>query len=268
MSPRRVERSIDVAIGLIVVSVAFALAQLSWRIAGDPGHGSRGVAPAAVTAAPPLDITPIVALAPFGRLAPVAASPTSLGLQLRAILLAQPRSASSAVISSSGGPTQSVSIGQAIAGGATVEAIELDHVLLRVGGRTELLGFPRANGSAAPARVDADAPTYGAPTANGAPQAVPAPPAAAPPAPNVPGAFLDSLGLAITDGGYRIGPNPSAAARLAGLLPGDLIEKVNGSVAGDIDRDGRALDAAVRSGGGRLEIMRGGRRMTLSFPAR
>ncbi len=82
------------------------------------------------------------------------------------------------------------------------------------------------------------------------------------------GAFLDTLGVTTTDGGYRVGPAPSASTRLAGLLPGDVIEKVNGNAAGDVERDGRALDAAIRSGGGRLEIMRSGRRMTLSFPPR
>ncbi len=287
MSPRRVERSIDVAIGLIVVSVAVALAGLTWRIAGDPGRGSRGIAPVTATAAPPLDITPILALAPFGRTAPVAASPTSLGLQLRAILLAEPRSASTALISAGGGPPQAVAIGQAIAGfsrggcltaiagGAIVDTIALDHVLLRVGGRTELLGFPRREGSSMPIPAAGAAPAAvlpppaGAPPSTAASPGIAVPPAMAlPPASSAPSAFLDSLGLAITDGGYRIGANPSAAARIAGLLPGDLIEKVNGSVAGNVDKDGRALDAAIRSGEGRLEIMRSGRRMTLSFPAR
>lgn len=263
MSPRRLELAVDVASALIIVSVAVALAGLTWRIAGDPGRGPRGTAIASGRASA-VDVTAILALAPFGRALPTAASPTSLSLELRGVLLAEPRSASTVLIAAGGGPAQSYALGQAVGGGATIEEIGIDRVLLRVGGRSETLGFPNRD-----ARGTASSTPPGPPPAPAAAIIPPAPyPAAAgSPAP-VNRAFLDTLGATLTDSGYRIGANPSAATRLAGLLPGDVIEKVNGSVVGDVDRDSRSLDAAFRAGGARIEVLRGGRRITLSLPSR
>ena len=56
--------------------------------------------------------------------------------------------------------------------------------------------------------------------------------------------------------------------RGAGLAPGDVVEKVNGVQVGDAERDRRLFDEAVVSGRARVEVVRDGRRIILSFPLR
>lgn len=144
VSERQARIGVDIATGLVVASVAVALAGLTWRIAGDAGDV---VAPAPIAAVNPVapgpaDLGGALALAPFGRSA-VAAGPTSLGVELRGILLADPRSASTVLIGTPGGPTVAYTMGQTITGGATIDAIAIDHVALRVADRLETLSFPK-----------------------------------------------------------------------------------------------------------------------------
>ena len=78
--------------------------------------------------------------------------------------------------------------------------------------------------------------------------------------------MLDDLGLVAAEGGYEVGEDPAKPLRRAGLEPGDVIAKVNGQQVGDIDRDRRFFDEVVASGRARLEVVRDGERITLSFP--
>ena len=77
---------------------------------------------------------------------------------------------------------------------------------------------------------------------------------------------LDDLGLVATEGGYEVGEDPAKPLRRAGLEPGDLIAKVNGQQVGDVERDRRFFDEVVASGRARVEVVRDGERITLSFP--
>jgi general secretion pathway protein C len=93
LTPRQARLALDLLTGLVIVSVAFALAGLTWRLAGHAGSGAVTVpsGAAAVAAAP--DIAPALALAPFGRAAAgEGAQPTTLPHELKGVIAASPRS--------------------------------------------------------------------------------------------------------------------------------------------------------------------------------
>ena len=294
------ERAGDLAVraaGLIVVvSVAFALAGLTWRLVGwDDGRDRIAVAdalpPLGASGGPDPDVARIVGLAPFGGGAGGSGLPAStLGLVLKGILLAYPAEASSALIATADGAAVAYGVGASVAGNAVIEAIEVDRVILKVGDRRELLGFPEPVPGAAPdptttapgagitittpAQPTPAAPTPEASaalasaspiaTAAAAQQATrPAPPAASAPAPSA-----ASLGVEATASGYRIGANPSPELRRFGLQPGDVIETLNGQAVGSVASDRQLFERAVQSGGARVEVVRDGRRLTLTFPLR
>ncbi|PTQ09848.1 signaling protein [Sphingomonas oleivorans] len=252
MTPRRAELAANLFTGAVIASVAVALAGLSWRLTTGASPASDATAPlAAAPARPPVDAAPIIALAPFGRPS-VAAQPTSLPLALRGILLAAPRSASTALIAPSGGGTSiAYRVGQAVPGGATVEAIAIDHVILAIGGRRELLALPKPSGGTRTAAATAAATT--APT--------PPPPSASPPPPPSSRPPLESPG-------YRVGEDLPPALRQAGLQPGDVIERVNGTLLSNAARDRELLVAAALAGSARIDLLRDGKRITLSLSLR
>ena len=287
----RAERLADAAAVAMAVSVAVALAGLAWRLAGDPGGSAT---PPTATSAPaqPLDLRPIARLAPFGK--PVtlsetaaAAVPTSASLQLKGIVVARPRSASAALIATADAPPRAFAIGEALPGGAVIDSIEYDLVLLRVGGRLETLAFASRGDGGGTAGVVAAA--AGTPVADSVASADLAalrallPPSAlgpdaAQPATVIeavrdrvasdPRALIDSLGAVPTEGGYRVGASAAPAMLAAGLQPGDVIERINGRPVGDIENDRALFEQVVAAGRARVEVRRGDSRVTLSFPLR
>lgn len=248
MNARQAKIGVDILCAGVIVSVTIALARLSWRLLATQGPMVE-VDLAGVTLPPALvDIAPIQAFAPFGRDSGANAPPTTLGIELRGIVVADPADASMALIAPTGGTPQALGVGGTIAG-ATIEAIDVDHVLLRVGNRIEMLAFPKpaATGGAAPAPA--------------LPAAAPASAAAAP-------ASLAGLGATPVGNGYRVGETMAPALRQAGLQPGDIIEKINGTPLGDAEKDRQLLATAALAGNVQAEIVRNGQRMTLSMPLR
>lgn len=141
MTERQVRLAVDLFTGAVVVSVAAALAGLTWRLTGDPGT-SLGAAPVTVPA-PEVDLAPVIASAPFGS--PVAQAPTASGsLQLRGILFAHPESASTALIAINGGPAKGYRTGEPV-GRAVIDLVAIDHVVLR-GRGAQTLFLPGAEG--------------------------------------------------------------------------------------------------------------------------
>jgi len=270
MTATRADRAVDLLAVAVVVSVGLAAGPVAWRMSGRD-DGRRSVAAvAAAPAAAPLDLTPLKRIAPFG--VKVAAGgtpgdPTALGLQLRGVLLARPASASVAIIAAGSPPAAGFRVGATLPGGAILDAIEFDLVVLRVGGKLVTLALP--------ARTK--------PTLAGSPAmpAVAGVPAAAPKV-NViapvgvieayraraqdPLSLLGSLGATAGPDGYRVGPSPSEDLRRAGLQPGDIVEKVNGEAIGNPARDRALFDEAVVAGRMRVDVVRDGKHIALSFP--
>jgi general secretion pathway protein C len=271
MTPRQASRAADIFTGLVIASVAVALAGLTWRIMGArPADTPPPAAGAAPVPAPPADVSAALALSPFGRPDAGSAQPTGLALVLRGVVLADPRSASSALIAPAGGQPVSYAVGQAVPGGATIEEIALDRVLLRVNGRLERLDLPRVSAAgAAPATAQpvASVPASG-PSDGSGPQPMQA--IAPPPAPAAnpgPLSLLQNLGAAPAGGAYRIGAEPSPEARRAGLLPGDVIDRINGLPATAVAAD-RQLLAQAMAAPAQIDVLRGGKRISFSFALR
>ena len=179
LSPRSIARALDMLSVLVVISIALALAGLTWRLVIGGGGTPVATLPPP-PAAPPVDVAPLVALAPFGAAGAGtsgALAPTTLPLVLKALFYAPPPAASTALIAANGQPPKSVAVGGDLAGLATIAAIAADHVLLNVGGQHQALYFPGKMKS-----------LLGA-AAQPAPATSPAPP---PPAAIPPPAFLDS----------------------------------------------------------------------------
>ena len=269
MTRRQASLAADIFTGVVVASVGLALAGLTWRLAGARPADTPPPAVGSAAAAAPLDISPILALAPFGRLDAASAQPTSLGLVLRGIILADPLPASLALIAPAGGRPSSYSVGQTLPGGATLEEISLNRVLLRVNGRLERIDLPRvsAGGEAVPAQAAALQPTSFVPVigpSNGlAPQAITASGADFGPL-----ALLGKLGAAPVGGAYRVGTEPSPEARRAGLLPGDVIERINGLPATAVVSDRQLIAQVLAAGPAQIDVLRSGKRISFSFALR
>ena len=272
MTPRQTKLAADIFTCAVIASVGIALAGLTWRLTAGLGEPAPA-APIPALPRPQVDVGPIVALSPFGTGAGGAPTPTSLPLELKGVMLAIPREASTALIAPSGGAAPvAYRIGETIAGGGPIESIGIDNVIFAVSGRREQLSFPKPGSPAAGAAPAAGAPPVVTPgTPPPPPGIAPGPP---PPPPggggplSSPQAMLSSIGAEPINGGYRVGEALSPAVRAAGLQPGDVVESVNGSKLGNPAQDQQLLAAAMRTGTVRLDVMRGGQRMTLALPAR
>lgn len=155
--------------------VLVAAAWVTWRHTRPEPDIDRAATPIAAAAGEP-DIAAIVSLAPFGggSVGPA----TTLGLVLRATMVSIGGAPSSAVIAAGDQPAVTLYPGQAI-GGAVLDSVAIDHVILRVGGRTETLAFPRETDPAvARPTVSAQTPTPVAATPTAAGPATATAPAA------------------------------------------------------------------------------------------
>ena len=89
-------------------------------------------------------------------------------------------------------------------------------------------------------------------------------PNAPPPPPANPQAILQKFNATpVEGGGYRIG---SAVA--PGINPGDILLSVNGTPMSDPQAATAAFNAAQQAGSATIQILRDGKRMTLTVPLR
>lgn len=138
---------VDMFTVAVVISVAVALAGLTWRL-----QGYSGVPPVAAplqqVSTGTADAASIVALAPFGQAAEDAVALASGEVTLRAIFAAEPSSASVTLIAGPDNMVVPYTIGEVTPAGI-VEAIEPERVLLRSGSGLQVLSFnPAAAGVA------------------------------------------------------------------------------------------------------------------------
>lgn len=250
LTPRQQRLALDLVTGAMVVSVAFALAGLTWRLAGHAGQGAITV-PSGARPVPPPDLSPAIGWQPFGQATQIEqAQPTSLAFVLKGVVFAIPQSFAVAYVSESGGTPRAVRVGEAL-GGATISSIQRDRILINNGGRLEYLALP--DPAAAP-------PVPGAPIA--APAPVQSAPAAPPPQTGA-AQILQRLDAAPVEGGYRIG-----SGSMPGMRAGDVIQSVNGQQLGRGPADQAAFAAAQASGAAQVQILRDGKPVTLTVPLR
>ena len=144
-----------IAAAVVAVAAGIAAGPLAWRLAGGGRPPAPGPAAQQDGGAAPVALDPIIALSPFGRVAePPAPEPerqeTGLSLVLLGVVIATDPRASTAILEGGSGPSRVYVVGAEVAPGATLEAVFVDHVTLRVDGRVETLSFPNATGGAAP----------------------------------------------------------------------------------------------------------------------
>lgn len=300
--PDRLWRGGTILAAILAVTVIAAKAgEVTWHLAGEPGE------PVPVPEAQqspamrqPADLDAIMALAPFGRqireTGVELAQETSLGLVLQGVVAAAPADASIAMIREKSGQAEPYRIGDQVPGGATLEIVHPDHVVLRVAGRLETLSFTdgleqasRSGGGAASVRAMLS-PSAQATAAAGLPSREQAFAAAArQPVPEAasnalsadqivdsfrkqiaanPQTVLDNLGVATADDGYEITEDSPPTVRLAGFRPGDIVTSVNGKAVGNIESDRDLFEEVVASGRARVVVMRDGKQITMSFPLR
>lgn len=282
MKLRRWETLLWSVAALAAVSVGLAAGPLPWRFAGESGV-TPPITPAAAETAAPVSIEPILSLALFGRIArspePVETTEeTELGLTLAGVMIADDPADSGAIIAGPSEPARAYAIGEEVTPAATLAEVRGDHVVLLVDGRRETLSFPERSGVSAgvaamralvgaPAEPDAEAPAPEDPdTVENDAQAVIADYRERIAA--NPQTVLDDLGLEATEAGYRIADTAASSVLQAGLQAGDVVAKVNGQQVGDIERDARFFDEVAASGRARIEVLRDGRLIVLSFPLR
>lgn len=260
LTPRQQRLALDLVTGAMVVSIAFALAGLTWRLAGHAGQGAITV-PSGARPVPPPDLSPAIGWQPFGQATQTEqAQPTSLAFVLKGVVFAIPQSFAVAYVSESGGTPRAVRVGEAL-GGATISSIQRDRILINNGGRLEYLALPDpAAAASAPGTPGVPPPAAAPPaTSNG----VPVPGTAAVPPPQGAAQILQRLDAAPVEGGYRIG-----SGSMPGMRAGDVIQSVNGQPLGRGPADQAAFAAAQASGAAQVQILRDGKPVTLTVPLR
>lgn len=247
---RQARTALDIFAAAVIVSVAIALAGLTWRIAGHASTGAVTVPSGARPVATGIDLTPALAFAPFGKGAITDATQrTALPLKLRGVFAAVPAALSVAYIEVGGEAAKPFRVGEA-PGGGTIEGILRDRVILRVDGRIEYLAFPDPTLTAEQQTAAA------APPAQPAAQGTPSSNAVA-----LPSALIS--GLSPVPGGVQIG-----AGAPPGLQQGDVITSVNGRAINTQAQAASALAAAQSLGSAQVQITRDGKPVTLTIPTR
>lgn len=263
LTPRQARTTLDLLTGAVVVSVAVALAGLTWRMAGHAGVGAITIPSGQSGPAMAPDISQVLALAPFGKAAATdAAQATTLPLELKGVIAAGASPLSVAYIAVSGAAPLPFRVGETVSG-ATIQSILRDRVLLASGGRTEFLAFPDPTLSP----EQRQAAQQQAQPQPAAPNTAPLPgggTGAPPPAPPISTAgVLQRFDATPVNGGYRIGDNGPP-----GMVAGDVIQSVNGTSLSDPAAANAAFAAAQSSGNAQIQILRDGKRLTLTVPLR
>ena len=259
MTPKQARIGVDTYTGAVIVSVAVALAGLTWRLLGDAG-GSPAAAPVMAHRAAS-DITRLVTLAPFGTFM---AQPVAGGdgtIKLKAIFMSVPPGSSVVLIAGSDGKVVSYGLGAAV-GGGVIQAIQPEQIVLQTAGGLKIVPlFPAAG----------IAPVVAAIGTSAAPATVAVPPP--PPMAAIPGetalaavpATAGSAGAPV-GAGYRVGPSLSPQLLSTGLQAGDLIQRVNGTPVTSNTNEREIFARAKAAGAAEIVLLRGGRQVTLTVP--
>jgi general secretion pathway protein C len=259
------------------ISLGVAAAPVAWHMLGELETGAPALSAQAAIAqvadgTEQADIVAILAFAPFGSAAPPPAPvqaeipATQLGLTLVGLTIAQPESASRAIIAGGDVPMASYAVGQAITSSVTLSEVRVDHVILLVNGAPEALFFASAQGGVAVQPLNLVPIATSGPSDPSNPDAVIA--YYREQILQNPQSVLDRLGLQATPDGYLIGNAADADVLRAGFQPGDLVTRVNGQAVGDVAQDQLYYDEIAASGRATVEIARQGQTITMTFPLR
>ncbi len=140
---------------VFTVAIAFRLAELTWRVV-PVSTLQETVPPEVLTAAGPMRTptaqTSVSQWSLFGKVEvapvveveqPVEVPETRLNLTLLGVIASTSKSTAKAIISDPSGTEDYYSVGMPVPGGATVDEIFADHVMLRRNNRLEVLRLPQ-----------------------------------------------------------------------------------------------------------------------------
>lgn len=277
-------KRLPVLLKLVAVAwAAWIVAGLFWLATGaDRAPLPAPVAVAQRNAAPPVDSSRLSGLNLFGTAQlPGAgdqaanAPDTTLQLRLNGVFVSAVAELSSAIVSESKQPMGKLyRINEALPGGATLDAVFEDRILLkRSDGNTEILRFPKtsllnggqASGGAAPGLSSQAGGRQGLNAIGGAPNVRDMLEQAAASLAASPDAYLQQMGLVRSGQGYEVSPNaPAHLIKQSGLRPGDKLVSVNGQPLGDVNRDRLLLQELKNRGQARIEVQRGAQTLTIN----
>jgi general secretion pathway protein C len=289
ISPAKIsnQRIADWSARILFVLVAVSAAQLTWLLVptgdGVVGHPVTPRVEAVGGGTPKPGLAAVAGLDLFGRAEQqVAESPkavdapqTRLNLTLRGVVAAGEGPSARAIIAAPGQPEEHYRVGDSVPGGAVLEQVLADRVILRRGGRLEALHLPKeaSVGSAAPS-APAATPRMGAPAA----------------APSLPPSAIRKLqeyrekivrepqqafSLArvqpVMEGGrlkgYRLSPTRERQLfRQLGLRPGDVVTSVNGIGLDNPAQMGQVFSQLTQAGELNLTVERNGVQTSVTVP--
>ncbi|MBU6510015.1 MAG: type II secretion system protein GspC [Gammaproteobacteria bacterium] len=134
---------------LLGILIAWSLAELTWALL--PGPKSAAPIYKAPAAAPAFNPDSVAGLHLFGIAnsnAGANAPETTLNLTLRGLAAATPDAKQSLAIIASNGVAQMYAVGAQLPGGALLQSIYPDHVLLNLNGHLQSLSLPKSSSSA------------------------------------------------------------------------------------------------------------------------
>ncbi|REH38668.1 type II secretion system protein C (GspC) [Paraperlucidibaca baekdonensis] len=250
---------------LFVASVVFAwlLGKLLWlMLSGTSADLARPDLAATLKLPPTVDARRVGLM--FGEREAVAqaeVADTTLQLRLDGILENSNADLSRAFISERGkGNPEIYRPGDNIPGGASLDRIEANLVVLLRAGREEILRFDQPS-------ENATTPTATAPNlaAVRAAQARNVLTNLAERLANSPMTALRQMGMRRTSQGYIVSITaPKQMLNRFGLKPGDRVVSINGQLVGkDVEADQKVLSQLQQSGNARVEIQRGAQTLTL-----
>ncbi|MGH8283478.1 MAG: type II secretion system protein GspC [Gammaproteobacteria bacterium] len=267
MVERRLPFWASVVLGLLL---AWTLAELTWALVPRP-HPAAPIYSAQSAAAPAFDAHKLSDMHLFGTAnngGPVNAPETTLNLVLRGIVAATAKDKQSFAIIASNGVGQVYATGAKLLGGAQIQSIYPDHVLLSLNGRLESLRLPKSS--------PASGAGYNAMLPNANPSVVFGRSLSADQNLNQlrnelvshPERLLDMMrAMPVMENGrlngYRVFPvgNSNAFAKL-GLQPGDVVTAVNGMPLDNPAQSMQILSKLKTSDQISITFMRNGQQQT------
>jgi len=211
----------------------------------------------------------------------VVAPETKLNLSLVGVFAADPQDQAMAIISANGKPELVYRVGDQIVGRAKLQAVRAREVVIDNGGREEILKLPEKVASSGrsvglenlPGAAVPNQPQSGSGNQAGAPIELPDSPGAIRDTLVKNPAMLNKLVSAVPyreNGrilGYRLTPKQNGALLEAnGVLPGDVVTRVNGIALANQKNGIRALRKLVKASTIDLTILRDGVEVPISIP--
>ena len=250
-----------VCVALLAAVLAWQLGRLLWLLWSGPGEllpmpASSGAGPAVVRVEP----ARVAALFGESPSAPAAGgvADTTLQLRLDGVLENPDATLSRAFIAErSSGKVQGYKPGDDVPGGAKLDRVEADHVVLTRAGREEVLRFDKP-GSAQISGGQPTAPTRASEVRSALGNIAQRLAAS-------PMQMLRQVGLRRTSQGYIVSfAAPKDILTRYGLKPGDRIVSINGQMVGrDLDADQQVLGQLQQAGSALFVVQRGAQTITL-----